>query len=63
MYSKHGGGGVAFKLNLPYELVSVECCGIEQQFSVLVLTLDPGLQALENLFCFLKTKIPSAILS
>lgn len=62
MYSKHGGGG-AFKLNLPYELVSVECCGIEQQFSVLVLTLDPGLQALENLFCFLKTKIPSAILS
>lgn len=35
--------GVAFKLNLLYKLVSVECCGIEQQLSVLVLTLDTGL--------------------
>lgn len=46
MYSRHRGLGVAFKQHLLYKLVSVECCGgIEQQFSVLVLTLNPGLQA------------------
>lgn len=41
MYSRQGGGGgVAFKQHLLYKLFLVECCGgIEQQFSMLVLTL------------------------
>ncbi len=52
MYSRQGREGVAFKQHLLYKLVSVECCGgIEQQFSVLVLTLNPGPQYLDD--CFL----------
>lgn len=48
MYSRQGRG-VAFQQHLLYKLVSVECCGIEQQFSVLVLTLNPGPLALDDL--------------
>lgn len=48
MYSQ-GGVGVAFKQHLLYKLVSVECCGgIEQQFSVLVLTPNPAPQSLDD---------------
>lgn len=44
--------GVAFKQHLLYKLVSVECCGgIEQQFSILVLTLNPAPQSQDD--CFL----------
>lgn len=50
MYSRQGRG-VAFQQHLLYKLVSVECCGIEQQFSVLVLALFPGPLALDD--CFL----------
>jgi len=43
------GLGVAFKQHLLYKIISVEYCGgIEQQFSMLVLTLYPGLQPLNN---------------
>lgn len=49
MYSRQGG--VAFKQHLLYKLVSVECCGgIEQQSSMLVLTLNPAPQSLDNGF-------------
>lgn len=41
MYSIQGSGGVAFKQHLLSKLVSVECCGKEQQFrSFLVLPCD-----------------------
>ncbi len=50
MYSRQGRG-VALKQHLLYKLVSVECCGgIEQQFSIYVLTLNPAPQSLDDCF-------------
>lgn len=44
--------GVAYKLHLLYKLVSVKCYGgIEQQFPMLVLTLDAGPLFLDNCIC------------